>query len=80
MLSLPPVSEAQRQVSLSHISGWVHAGKEPEVWVAYQRLCDQKNTILATMEGKMKNSSKWLMFDSDIDLPVPVIFGGHIWR
>lgn len=40
-LLFSPVPEAQRQVPLPHISSWVHAGKESEVWVAKQGLFDQ---------------------------------------
>lgn len=39
-----PVPEAQGEVPLPHVSGWVHAGEEPEVWVPDQGLCDNTTT------------------------------------
>jgi len=37
-VALSPVSNAQWQVPLAYICGWVHAGKQTEVWVTNQRL------------------------------------------
>lgn len=43
-----PVPETQWQVPLAHVGGWVHASKEPEVWVAHQRLCGQNTEIMVS--------------------------------
>jgi hypothetical protein len=38
-LLFSPVSDAQGQVPLPHVSRWVHTGKETEVWMANQGFC-----------------------------------------
>lgn len=56
----PPVPEAQRKVPFPHISRWIHAGEETEVWVSYQGLCIQKNKTIRKIPEILDNQSQKL--------------------
>lgn len=70
-----PVPKAQRQVPLPHISSWVHAGKQSEIWVTNQGLFDQNTQQYYQQSNNIKTKySIFHSFDQSLSS-----FQYHLW-